>query len=68
MASSIRGIVASFGDDGWGVVSDPTGERHPFHSTAIADGTRTIEPGVEVAFRLVPGRQGRREATDLTPV
>lgn len=66
MASSIRGTVESFGDDGWGVVRDPAGERHPFHSTGIADGTRRIDVGAEVQFRLAPGRQGRREATDLT--
>lgn len=62
-----RGTVAGFASDGWGIVTDDGGASYPFHSTAVADGTRSIEPGVSVSFALVPGRQGRWEATDLRP-
>ena len=57
------GAVASFADDGWGVVLSDDGVEYPFHSTAITDGTRRIEPGAAVSFELRPGRQGRWEAT-----
>ena len=64
----MHGTVATFGADGWGLVHGEDGFDHPFHSTAISDGSRRIEVGAEVRFALVPGRQGRWEATDLTPV
>lgn len=51
---------------GLGTVLEPSGERHPFHCTAIADGTRDIPVGAEVDFVLVPGRRGRIEATTIT--
>ncbi len=60
-----RGTVMSFAPDGWGVVRDEAGEEHPFHSTAIADGSRTIEVGRAVTYTVIPGRQGRWEATGL---
>lgn len=56
----------TFADDGWGVVRGDDGVEYPFHSTAIADGTRSIEPGSAVSFDLQPGRQGRWEATAVT--
>lgn len=59
------GAVTSFADDGWGVVHDADGAEYPFHSTAIADGTRRIDVGAEVSFELRPGRQGRWEATTV---
>ncbi len=61
--------MASFDDpEGYGTVTadDPAGTWF-FHCTAIADGTRTIEVGAEVAFEVVPGRLGRFEAADLRP-
>ncbi len=63
------GVVASFDDDrGAGVVRDAgSGGEWPFHCTAIADGTRTIEAGVQVSFRVVAGRHGRWEAADVAP-
>lgn len=61
------GAVASFADDGWGVIRDSDGAEYPFHSTAIADGTRRIESGSPVSFELRPGRQGRWEAAAVTP-
>lgn len=48
------------------IVADGTG--YPFHCTAIADGTRTIEVGASVAFEVRPGGLGRWEATALTVV
>jgi cold shock CspA family protein len=63
-----RGTVHRFDDPrGIGVVRGPDGVELPFHCTAIADGTRTIAEGTEVTFRVVPGRRGRWEATDLRP-
>lgn len=38
-----------------------------FHCTAIADGSRTIEPGAAVTFQVVAGQLGRWEARDLRP-
>ncbi|MFN3215640.1 MAG: cold-shock protein [Acidimicrobiales bacterium] len=66
--------VAAFGDDGWGTLQphvrdgSPDPEPVAFHSTAIVDGSRTIEAGARVRYRIVPGRQGRWEATDVEPV
>jgi CspA family cold shock protein len=65
----MRGVVSDFDDPrGLGTVhADDDGGDFPFHCTAIADGTRTIEPGTTVEFDVVPGRQGRWEATRLRP-
>lgn len=38
-----------------------------FHRTAIADGSRTIDEGAEVAFVLAPGHRGRMEARHIEP-
>lgn len=63
--------VTAFGADGWGTLlpstADP-GEEVAFHSTAIIDGSRTIDVGRRVRYRIVPGRQGRWEATEVEPV
>ena len=62
------GSVVSFDDPrGIGTVVDADGGEHFFHCPAIADGTRTIEVGAAVDFEVVPGRQGRWEATNLRP-
>jgi cold shock CspA family protein len=64
-----RGTVASFDDPrGWGAVRSADGVELPFHCTAIVDGSRTVAVGAEVAFRVVPGRLGRWEATAITPL
>lgn len=66
--------VSSFGDDGWGTLDvepDDLGREGgsvAFHSTAIVDGSRTIDVGTRVRYRVVPGRQGRWEATDVEPI
>jgi cold shock CspA family protein len=69
VTGTVRGRIASFDDpEGYGTVvaADPAGEWF-FHCTGIADGTRSIEVGAEVAFEVVPGRLGRFEATNLRP-
>lgn len=61
------GVVAAFDDfGGWGTVTDDAGVERFFHCTAIADGTRTIDPGSDVTFEVAPGAVGRWEATRLT--
>jgi cold shock CspA family protein len=65
----ITGTVAEFDEPrGWGTVRSDVGGENFFHCTAIADGSRTIEEGAAVAYRLVPGRLGRWEAVDITAV
>ena len=60
------GTVTDFDERvGLGTVTDGGGDVFPFHCTAIADGTRTIEVGTDVAFRVVAGRTGRWEAAAL---
>lgn len=44
------------------------GAVYPFHCTAIADGTRTVDVGTTVAFEVRPGGLGRWEATALAVV
>ena len=63
------GEVIEFDDPaGLGAVrDDETGIEHPFHCTAIADGSRTIEVGARVTFTVVPGHQGHWEAAGLGP-
>jgi len=62
------GAVTEFDEPvGLGMLTDDEGAEHPFHCTAIADGTRDVAVGTEVSFRLVPGRGGRHEAVDLRP-
>ena len=47
------GAVIEFdADAGLGVVEDIAGRRYPFHCTAIADGTRSIEVGAAVRFSI----------------
>jgi cold shock CspA family protein len=59
------GSVESFDEHrGTGVVVADSGEQFPFHCTAIADGTRAIEPGTRVHFEISPGL-GRWEAAAL---
>jgi cold shock CspA family protein len=63
--SEHKGTIASFdAHRGTGVVLDESGEEFPFHSTAIADGTREIEPGTRVRFEVTPGL-GRWEASAI---
>jgi cold shock CspA family protein len=64
-----RGTVVVFDDPrGLGVVRSEDGVEHPFHCTAVADGSRAVAVGTAVAYRVVPGRMGRWEATAITPL
>ena len=66
-SSRRRGTVAEFDEAaGYGLVDDVDGEWF-FHCTEIADGFRTISPGVGVEFVLAPGHLGRMEARDIRP-
>ena len=57
------GSVRAFDDHrGLGEVTLDDGTVLPFHCTAIADGTRTIEEGTPVRVDVVAGRLGRWEA------
>ena len=63
------GRVTSFDPRrGWGAVTDSVGAEFEFHATAIADGSRQIDPGATVVFDVVPGHRGRYEARGLTVV
>lgn len=63
------GRVTSFdAKGGWGEVTDvDSGRVYPFHCTAIADGSRTIEVDTSVDFEVTPGRMGRWEGRGLKP-
>ena len=68
MTGAATGRVTAFDEHrGLGEVTAADGAVYPFHCTAIADGTRTIEVGAEVQFETVPGRLGRWEAAGLRP-
>lgn len=61
-----RGVVVAYDDHvGWGIVRGTSGIDLGFHCTALADGSRTIEVGVDVAYRIVPNGPGRWEATSI---
>lgn len=61
--ATATGTVESYDADvGLGHVVDESGNRWMFHCTAIADGSRTIEPGSPVRFEVSSGGPGRWEA------
>ena len=53
---------------GLGTVRDDDGATHPFHCTAIADGSRHVEVGATVEYVVVAGRVGAHEADAVGPV
>jgi cold shock CspA family protein len=58
------GVVDEFDERrGLGTIAGDAGAVLPFHCTAIADGSRIVEPGRRVRFEVVPGLSGRWEAT-----
>ncbi|WP_419919329.1 cold shock domain-containing protein [Candidatus Poriferisocius sp.] len=64
----LTGCVESFDSaTGWGMITTVSNTSYPFHCTAVADGTRTIEAGTAVVFRLSPGHRGAWEAVGVTP-
>lgn len=63
------GRVSSFDVEvGIGELESDSGERFPFHCTAIADGKRVIDEGVDVVFSLLAYHGGVLQATDLVEV
>ena len=61
----MTGKVVAF-DAGRGVGEiESDGERYPFHCTAIADGSRTIDVGADVDFALAAGAAGVWEASQI---
>jgi cold shock protein len=62
------GEVTAF-DERRGVGEVTVGDAtvYPFHCTAIAGGTRTVEVGARVEFDVVPGLLGRWEAAAIKP-
>jgi cold shock CspA family protein len=64
---NMRGTVERFdAATGLGEIMSSDAVTYPFHSTVIADGTRTISVGVAVEFEVVPGHLGRWEAAAVS--
>lgn len=62
----VRGSVSAFDErTGLGEVTSENGTVSPFHATAVADGSRRIDAGIEVVYDVVAGHLGRWEADDL---
>ena len=60
-----RGTVSSFDESaGLGVIAGVAGVDHPFPCIEIADGSRSIDAGVEVSFDLL-AKLGRWEAANI---
>lgn len=65
--ASRRGVVTAFDEAaGLGVIDGADGTEYPFHCIEIADGSRTIDPGVEVGFDVL-AKLGRWEAANIRP-
>lgn len=63
------GTVTAFDPErGLGTVTDLEGVELPFHCTAIAGGSRTVDVGTRVAFVVAPGHLGGEEARGVTPI
>jgi len=63
----MRGTVEQFdASTGLGQIIGADGTTYSFHSTVIADGTRTIAVGAAVEFDVVPGHLGRWEAAAVS--
>jgi len=63
------GDVAEFDEQrGLGSIEYGPGQVVPFHCTAITDGTRRIDVGAVVSFRIAAGRLGCLEARSVRPL
>jgi cold shock CspA family protein len=63
----MHGVVATFDEHrGYGTIRAADGAEVFFHCTRILDGSRTVDVGATVAYRLVPGHHGRLEAAAIT--
>jgi cold shock CspA family protein len=61
-----KGTVTVFDvERGLGEITSADGATYPFHSTVIADGSRTIEVGTAVEFAVTAGHLGRWEASEV---
>jgi len=61
------GTVAEFDEHrGVGLIEGSEGRRLFLHCAGIADGSRSIAVGAEVAFQVVAGHRGQWEATSVT--
>jgi CspA family cold shock protein len=68
MLGSAAGRVVEFDEHrGLGRIEASDGSTYSFHCTQIADGTRTIAIGTEVAFVIVAGPLGHFEASAIAP-
>jgi len=66
VSDTVFGKVVSFDDGlGLGEVRADDGTRLQFHCVELSDGSRTIDVGASVRFRVV-ARMGRYEAVDVT--
>jgi cold shock CspA family protein len=62
------GHITSFDErSGLGVITTPDGGVFPFHCVEIADGTRTIDVGIDVEFEPLR-KLGRVEAAAIRPI
>jgi cold shock CspA family protein len=63
------GTVAEFDDPrGLGTLLSDAGIAYLFHCANIADGSRRIDIGAAVTWKVIAGRLGRWEAGDIRPV
>ena len=61
-----QGTVARFdAERGLGEITAADGATYAFHSTVIADGSRTIAVGTAVEFEVIAGHRGRWEASEV---
>lgn len=59
----LEGQVRSFdAHRGLGAIEAADGRRYPFHCAEIADGSREVEEGASVVFRVAPGHLGSWQA------
>ncbi|MGK0275205.1 MAG: cold shock CspA family protein [Ilumatobacter sp.] len=67
-AGVLVGVVSEFdGAVGLGSIISSNGSSHAFHVIEIADGTRSIDIGVDVSFDLL-AKFGRYEAANIRVV
>ena len=63
------GTVIEFDEPrGLGTILGDDGRRYAFHCAAIADGTRTVAVGAQVAFAVVAGHRGLDEAQSILTI
>lgn len=69
MPESTSGTVRAFDPHrGAGLIVTDEGVELSFHCAAIADGTRSVEIGDPVTFKVISGTLGRWEAWDIRPL